>query len=78
MQEPCLIHSTCNACDVDGKSAECAAAVREQYKMNATALLNVNKYGARLEYSCGIAKEFVMNRGAYACDVHQIHICRIQ
>ena len=72
LQEPCLIHSTCNACEIDGKSAECAAAIREQYEKNATALLNINKYGARLEYNCGVAKEFVMNRGAYACEVHVI------
>ena len=59
LQEPCLIHSSCNVCEIG--TADCAARLREQYAKNATALRDINKYGARLEYSCGPAKEFAMD-----------------
>ena len=56
-----MIHSVCNACEI--KVADCTSEFRQQYTDNATALQDINKYGARLEYSCGLAKEFVMNGG---------------
>ena len=44
-------------------NAHCTAGYREQYTTNATSLQDINKYGARLEYSCGLAKEFMVNSG---------------
>ena len=56
-QEPCLIYSACNFCNVAGDSS--CLATGESLANDFPTRNVTRRYGAHVEYKCGLGKEFM-------------------
>ena len=56
-QEPCLIYSACNFCSVAGDST--CRATTESLANDFPTRNVTHRYGAKVEYKCGLGKEFM-------------------